>query len=225
MKLYHGSLLEIKTPLFCGGKPNNDYGYGFYCTENIDLAKEWGCSEENNGFANEYDFDLNSLSVLNLNTQDYSILNWLAILLCNRTFETRSEVSSAARDYLIKNFLVDYENYDVIKGYRADDSYFSFANAFLNNTISLQKLNAAMKLGKLGEQIVLKSEKSFSNIHFVKSHIAQKDLYYPKKAKRDSDARNSFAKLKIQNDLTDGIFMLDIIRKELNNESLQSALS
>lgn len=46
MKLYHGSLFEIKTPLYKGGKLNNDYGHGFYCTETLELAKEWGCSEK-----------------------------------------------------------------------------------------------------------------------------------------------------------------------------------
>ncbi|MBR2627880.1 MAG: DUF3990 domain-containing protein, partial [Peptococcaceae bacterium] len=38
-------------------------------------------------------------------------------------------------------------------GYRADDSYFSFANAFLNNTLSLRQLEKAMMLGKHGEQV------------------------------------------------------------------------
>ncbi len=225
MKLYHGSLYEIKEPLFKGGKSQNDYGQGFYCTESIELAKEWGCSEEKNGFANEYDFDTDTLSVLDLNNASYSILNWLAILVQNRTFETRSEISVAAKEYLLKHFLIDYEKYDVIKGYRADDSYFSFANSFLNNTISLQKLSVAMKLGKLGEQIVLKSEKSFSHITFVKSYLSSKDRYYPQKVQRDIDARNAFSELKMQNEITEGVFMLDVMRQELKNESIQSILS
>ena len=33
------------------------------------------------------------------------------------------------------------KNYDVIIGYRADDSYFAFAQDFLNNAISLNTLN------------------------------------------------------------------------------------
>lgn len=225
MKLFHGSLYEIKKPLYNGSRPNNDYGQGFYCTESIELAKEWGCSDEKDGFANEYDFDAKNLTVLDLNNSTFTILNWLAILLKNRSFETRSEISIAAKDYILQNFLIEFEGYDVIKGYRADDSYFSFANSFLNNSISLQKLNVAMKLGKLGEQIVLKSEKSFSQISFVKSHISSKDIYFPKKVRRDYDARASFFTLKNQNEVTNGIFMLDIIRKDLKNESIQSILS
>lgn len=225
MILYHGSLFEIKKPVFELGKKNNDYGLGFYCTENIELAKEWGCKEENNGFANEYDFSIENLSILDLSDSSFSILNWLAILLQNRTFEIRNEIALESKKYLTENFLIDYENFDVIKGYRADDSYFSFANAFLNNTISLQKLNQAMKLGKLGEEIVLKSEKSFEQIRFSKSHISSKEIYFQKKSERDSNARNEFSTMKIQNEFRDGLFMLDIIRQELKNESIQRTLS
>ncbi|MBQ0162590.1 MAG: DUF3990 domain-containing protein, partial [Treponema sp.] len=132
-------------------------------------------------------------------------------------------------EYILTNFLIDYKSYDVIKGYRADDSYFSFANAFLENTISLQKLNAAMKLGLLGEQIVLKSEKSFEQIHYLKSHISNKEIYYPKKMERDSQARKDFFNLRTKNDITDKetIFLIDIIRQEvtLNDARLQRALS
>ena len=41
MTLYHGSLDLIKKPVFGYGKTNNDYGLGFYCTQNLELAKEW----------------------------------------------------------------------------------------------------------------------------------------------------------------------------------------
>lgn len=69
---------------------------------------------------------------------------------------------SEAKTYLLEELLPNYDPYDLIVGYRADDSYFSFANAFLNNTLSLEQLRKAMFLGKLGEQVVLKSEKALA---------------------------------------------------------------
>lgn len=42
--------------------------------------------------------------------------------------------------------------------------YFSFAQDFVAGVISLEKLSEAMRLGKLGEQIVLKSPKAFDQI-------------------------------------------------------------
>ena len=52
------------------------------------------------------------------------------------------------------NFLPDYKSYDIIKGYRADDSYFSYARDFISNTLSLEDLKQAMMLGKLQEDFL-----------------------------------------------------------------------
>ena len=215
IRLYHGSPHEIRSPQFHFGNPKNDYGYGFYCTENSELAKEWGVSEENDGFANEYLLDLDGLTILNLASDEYNILNWLSILVENRTFELSSSIARTAKSYLLQNFPVPYHAYDIIAGYRADDSYFSFANAFLNNTISLQKLNRAMYLGKLGEQIVIKSKKAFSQLSFVKSSVAERNTYYPKKMLRDTTARKTFFEMRSESEITDStsIFVMDLIRQ------------
>ena len=52
--LYHGSEKIISKPVFGAGKIYNDYGRGFYCTQNIELAKEWACPTQNDGFSNGY---------------------------------------------------------------------------------------------------------------------------------------------------------------------------
>ena len=159
--LYHGSENIIEKPEFGKGARNNDYGKGFYCTENIELAKEWACAKQNNGYANIYEFEMDGLDILNLNSPEYNILNWLAILADNRTYWQNGSISEQAKKYIKDNFLPDISGFDVIIGYRADDSYFSFAQDFVAGVISLQKLSEAMRLGKLGEQVVLKSLKAF----------------------------------------------------------------
>ncbi len=153
---------------------------GFYCTEHIELAKEWACAENRDGFANEYELEMDGLTVLNLSESEYHILNWLAILLENRTFVIERGLPSAAKEYILSEFLPDYEEADVIRGYRADDSYFSFASAFLNNTISLEQLGKAMKLGKLGEQVVIKSRNAFEQLECSRAVLADNQTYYPK---------------------------------------------
>ncbi len=164
--LYHGSNKIIKKPVYGAGKRYNDYGSGFYCTQDLDLAKESAVSENQDGYANEYCLDLAGLSVLDLSKDNFGILHWLTILLQNRLFDIQSDFGEEARRYLIENFDVEYQKYDVIIGYRADDSYFSFAQDFLNNAISLRKLSCVMNLGKLGLQTVLKSERAFAQITF-----------------------------------------------------------
>ena len=149
MKIFHGSENRIEKPEYGKGKPYNDYGLGFYCTEDIEMAKEWSCGEEHDGFANEYTLDITGLKVLNLNAPEYTILHWLAVLLKNRTFRLTNPIAKDAKEYLLEHFPVNTEDYDIIIGYRADDSYFSFADDFLNNAISVRKLEKAMRLGNL----------------------------------------------------------------------------
>ena len=212
--LYHGSPEIIEKPVFGKGKINNDYGRGFYCTEHIDLAKEWACTEGKSGYANRYEIDTTGLSVLNLSSEDYTILNWLAILMYNRKGRLQTPIAKTGRNYLIENFLPDYKDYDMIVGYRADDSYFSFARSFVMNTISLKQLGNAMRLGKLGEQYVLKSKKAFEAILFVDYTIADNSIYYAKKKARDDEARAAYYK-ELGNDDLNGLFMRDIIREEI----------
>ena len=187
--LYHGSSHIIEVPMFGVGNPHNDYGLGFYCTRSLELAKEWGASEETDGFANEYLFDATGLRVLDLNGGDYTILHWLAVLLENRTFRVSGDIAPLAREFLLERFHVDYAGSDVMRGYRADDSYFSFANAFLNNALSLSRLERAMTLGNLGEQVVVRSRRAFKRIAFKTAHRAESVTYYPRKMARDGEAR------------------------------------
>ena len=158
--IYHGSNKIIEKPLFGFGKTYNDYGLGFYCTEVLDMAKEWGVSKDNDGFANIYEIETGGLSLLDLNSNEYTILHWLGVLLENRIFDITNSLAQEAKEYLLKNFTVPYKDYDIITGYRADDSYFSFAQDFINGAISVRQLGNAMKLGNLGTQFVLKSKKA-----------------------------------------------------------------
>ena len=212
--LYHGSPDIIEKPAFGKGKPYNDYGRGFYCTEHIELAKEWACTEGVDGYANRYEVDTRGLSVLDLSSDDYTILNWLALLMQHRQGRLSAPVAKQGRDYLLQNFLPDFEKYDAIIGYRADDSYFSFARAFVSNTISLKQLGNAMRLGKLGEQFVLKSPKAFDAIRFLGYTVADNAVYYAKRKVRDDEARAAYAKELEAADI-DGIFMRDILREEM----------
>lgn len=216
--IYHGSSKIIEKPIYGIGNPNNDYGLGFYCTENVELAKEWACSAESDGYANQYEVDLTGLSVLSLTGGDYHILNWFSVLLENRQFHVGSDLSREAKAYILKHFSIPYKEYDILKGYRADDSYFSFASAFLNNTISLAQLEKAMVLGKLGEQFVARSKKAFDAFHFTGSTLASKEIYLPKKLARDTTARETFKQEKHKDAVLTEKYIVDIMREGWKND-------
>ena len=217
MIVYHGSDHIIETPLYNGSKRTNDYGYGFYTTENKELAMEWACSDNRDGFANTYELNTDGLHILNLNDSQYTILNWLAVLTKYRSYWQSGSVAEEAKNYLQKNFFVDPSGYDIVIGYRADDSYFSFAQDFVSGAISLRKLSEAMRLGKLGEQVVLKSEKSFSQIRFIDAEAAAAEIYFEKKSIRDRDARRAYRLSRKEAENINELYMLDIMREEIRN--------
>ncbi|MBR5338051.1 MAG: DUF3990 domain-containing protein [Lachnospiraceae bacterium] len=216
MTIYHGSDHIIEKPEFGKGAVNNDYGRGFYCTRSLELAKEWACGHGEDGFANEYELDDTGLSVIDLNAKPYGILNWLAVLTRHRTYWQNSSISSEAKSYLQEHFFVDLSSYDIVKGYRADDSYFTFAQDFVSGIIPIEKLRRAMHLGELGEQIVLKSPKAFEMLQFIGSYDAAATDYYEKKMSRDLQARRAYRADKDTEGLN-GLYIIDIIREGITN--------
>lgn len=219
LTLYHGSDTIVDSPSLDRGKPNNDYGRGFYCTLQYDLACEWASKIKGRaGFVNRYELQTEGLRILNLSQKKFTILHWITLLLKNRTFVLSSPISIQAREYLLTNFSMDTSKYDMIIGHRADDSYFSFAEDFLNNTISVQHLAKAMNLGNLGLQHVLISEKAFAQLSFSEAEPVNTAKYNTLYAKRDLSAREAYKKSKsnlVAN--PNELYVLDIIRGEIKN--------
>lgn len=220
IRLFHGSDHIIEHPTPEGGKVHNDFGQGFYCTTELELAREWACSGKNAAFVNHYSLEPSAaLSVCRLNSPEYHLLNWLALLLKNRRFEVREAAPLAIREYILSEFLPDLSGYDIIVGYRADDSYFSLASAFLKGSISLEELGEALRLGKLGEQYFLQSRRAFEALIFISFQRVDEGIYYSRRMKRDARAREAFRQMNAKDkDWTEGVFALDIVRGKWKND-------
>ena len=214
--LFHGSKKIVEAPTFGEGKKTNDFGLGFYCTETEELAKEWAVSSLQDGFSNRYTLNTEYMNILNLNSPEYTILNWIAVLVEHRIFSIKTPVARRAKSYLIDNFGINVNAYDLITGYRADDSYFDYADSFLNNGISVEQLAKAMRLGKLGEQIVLKSQFAFSRIKFEGFEVAEKEEFYVLRKSRDDEANQLY--LEMLEEESDGLYIQDIIRGGITND-------
>ena len=214
--IYHGSHIILKEPIYGVGNPYNDYGLGFYCTYSLDLAKEWACDAFSGGYANKYKLNTNGLKILNLNSKEYSIINWISVLLKNRKVTLSTDIEIEAMNYILDNFNVNTDDYDIIIGYRADDSYFSYARDFLSNTITVKRLLEAMRLGNLGNQIVIKSKLAFSRLEFIGYEEAPQEIHYPLRKKRDELARVSYRNSKKSIETSkDSLYIIDIIREEI----------
>ena len=219
MKIYHGSAVEIPTPLLGKGRPNNDSGRGFYCTEDVERAREWACKGKGPpGFVNIYELSTEGLNILDLSAPDYTILNWMAVLLANRTFDLDTDIAIEVRDYLLANFMPPIQDSDIVIGYRADDSYFNYADSFVNNALSVSRLNEALHLGRLGMQVALRTERAFECLTYIGVEEVVWDEYHTRYVARDADARTQWRDV-VRKSLraADDLFAVDIIRKRLRH--------
>lgn len=179
MKFYYGSETPLTLPQYGVGNPTNDYGVGFYMTDEIALAELRASQYEEGGYVITYSVEMNDLDILRLSDGDETtILMWIALLVKHR-FPYRERIAyKDTVDWLIKHFDTPAQQYDMIIGYRADDSYFNYSLGFVRGDISLETLAKAMKLGKLGVQYVLISKKAFQNIRYVFSYQVQRSEDY-----------------------------------------------
>ncbi len=220
-KIYHGSVKIIEQPVYGAGRKDNDYGGGFYCTEDIELAKEWAAADERGGFVNCYEVEEAGMSFLDLqqmpegkssfSAEERLVLQWMAVLLDNRSVRLGSPVEKKGKEYLLSRFLPDISKYDYLIGYRADDSYFSYARAFLSNTLTVGQLSAAMRLGDLGLQYVIRSSRMFERIRFREAVSVDGRIYYPRRMQRDQAARQKFRSM-LEEDMERGLYLSDLMR-------------
>jgi len=228
LELLHGSDHVIRHPKYNEGKIHNDYGRGFYCTQDFSLAGEWACKTNANGFINRYSIDIEGMKILDLCDGTHTVLEWIAILLKNRTFRLNGNIAEDVRQYIIENFAINISKYDLVRGYRADDSYFQYAEAFVENALSVEGLAKAMALGNLGIQIALTSKKSFQRIEFQEGIPVSKEEYYPGFVRRDDEARRGLKKISQgRSSYRDELFAIDIIREEMkkDDERIQRIVS
>ena len=210
--IYHGSINIIRKPEFQKGNIHNDYGLGFYCCSNKNLAMEWASRKNGSGFVNCYTIRDDRLKILDLTKPPFDdVLYWVALLMHNRELSnTFKERFPRELKYLEEKYLIDVSQYDIVIGYRADDSYFHFPAAFVRSEITLESLNTIFKAGELGKQYVLISKKAFDLLKFV-DHMAvssaSKEEYYKRKDKADK----VFADLLNQDRYSKGIRLRDLV--------------
>ena len=168
MRVFHGSDHEVRQPQYMGGKNDNDYGNGFYTTEYEDRARSWAAlnGSPKNSIVNVYELNMDSLKILDLN--EHGILAWIAEVVANRGMN--QEASGIVGKRLASLYRMNTEDYDQIRGYRADDSYTQVIEAFLLNQINTYEVERLFCKGNLGNQIFLKSEKAFEHIKWIDAY-------------------------------------------------------
>ena len=194
--LYHGTPDKIVVPTFGLGDDKHDYGRGFYLTESAELAKEWAVCRpnEDNGWVHKYELDTDGLKILDF--QEKNVLCWLAELMKHRDAADTKRYRMLAQKF-IEKYGLDTSKYDVIKGWRANASYFYIAKEFVRDNIDVDILEELLLLGGLGIQYCIKSRLAYSKLHEVQGELSvvKYDEFNEKYNSRDVAARQKMRDL------------------------------
>lgn len=194
--LFHGSPDKVILPTYGKGEKRHDYGQGFYLTESIDLAKEWAVCRPNekSGWVHKYQLDTDGLKILDL--QDKGVLSWLAELMKHRDAADSKRYHMLAKKF-IEKYGVNTEGYDVIKGWRANASYFYIAKEFVRDNIDMDILEELLSLGGLGIQYCIKSRLAYSKLHELENGLTEVQYaeFNGKYNQRDIAARQKMREL------------------------------
>lgn len=194
--LFHGTPDRIVVPTFRKGEEKHDYGQGFYLSESIDLAKEWAVCRPNEekGWVHKYELETDGLRILDF--QDKGVLPWLAELMKHRDAADSKRYRMLAKKF-IEKYGIDTESYDVIRGWRANASYFYIAKEFVRDNIDMDILEELLSLGGLGIQYCIKTELAYSGLHEVEEDLLEVPYaeFNEKYNQRDLTARQKMREL------------------------------
>lgn len=194
--LYHGSPNKVVVPRYGFGDGKHDYGKGFYLAENVELAKEWAVCrpDETNGWVHKFELDTTDLKVLDF--QKYNVLSWLAELMKHRDASDTRRYKVLSKRF-ISEYGIDTGGYDVIKGWRADASYFYIAREFVRDNIDVEILEELLSLGGLGIQYCIKSELAYSKLYEIEDELICVDynVFNERYNERDVTARKKMREL------------------------------
>ena len=194
--LYHGTPDRVVVPSFGKGNDRHDYGNGFYLTENPELSKEWAVCRPNetNGWVHEFVLETDGLNILDF--QEHDILAWLAELMKHRDASDSRRYHMLAGKF-IEKYCIDTREYDVIKGWRANASYFYIAREFVRDNVDLDILEELLSLGGLGIQYCIKSKTAYSRLTEIEDGLTAVDYaeFNNKYNQRDIAARKNMRAL------------------------------
>lgn len=221
MILHHGTKNKTLVPSFYFKNEGCDYGNGFYTTSDLTLGKEWASGYSINvrntmeAYVYSYKIDLNQLKVLYLD--EYDVLHWVAELMYHRKDTSkRTNLFKARKEKFLQKYKIDTSQYDVIVGYRADDSFFLYYQDFINGDITKDTLESALKLGNLGVQYVIKSEKAYDLLDEIDKNsltLHEIEKYKNSFNERDLKARELYRYNRDNQDIN-GLTIFDILRSD-----------
>ena len=143
-----------------------------------------------------YKISLNLDKLKVLDFDELPVLNWIAELMSHMDADNSARYRRLAPIF-IKKYKVNTSEFDIIKGWRADASYFSIVKRFVRDEIDLNLIPKLFKLGDLDIQYCVKSKKAFEFLNTEYIPICKVDAkeFIDKYNEKDAVTRDSINKI------------------------------
>ena len=193
--VFHGSLSQEIAPEYGRGKSYHDYGNGFYTSADKALANEWAVSLSTgeNGYCHAFSLDTTNLCCLSIDAAE-DVLSWMAILMKHRP-GTDTRRWDLIQQRFIDKYYINVDAYDLVVGYRANDSYLAIAKQFARGEIGVGILARLLKLGSFGVQVCVKSRLAYTRLRYLELSEVDYEQYHAQFISRDEESRRSMREL------------------------------
>ena len=190
LEVYHGADRVVERPACGAGAPYRDFGVGFYCTTQRELAEVWACEGLRGGFVSRYVLDTDALQILDLTAETIGPFHWLGLLAAHRRFLDAAPTASNGAAWFRANACPALDGWDAVLGWRGDSSQFSFAQAVFSDNAPMDRLYRA--LAQSGTQLVLRTPRALAALRFQSCAAADPFQISGRGRARDRAARAAF---------------------------------
>lgn len=210
LQLYHGTTNYNLSPSPTFKNPYNDFGSGLYTTPDLIKAREWSMSKysKNPTFSFVYGYTLNIDGLMILDLTQYRAAVLAAVLSRYRRVDPKYPIFTHNASMLQSCVNISTDDYDIIYGWRSDDSFFQYIEDFMSGNICEEDLSVAYLLGNLGYQYCIKSELAFSRLELFHKEVVTDLQYRESFNSNDRAARHAYNKMRRRN----GTYINDAIR-------------
>lgn len=156
IRLYHGSTVAVRKPSLRPGRPNADFGKGFYTTSNLEQAVRWAHikqerEETERAVVSIYEFDESLLENPDLIIRQFTGADepWLYFVTDCRKSRPHE--------------------FDLVQGPVANDKVFTTVNLFESGVLSAEAAILQLKAYKTYDQLSFHTDRVIKTLNFVES--------------------------------------------------------
>lgn len=157
MRLYHGSIVEVRKPSIRHGRQKTDFGRGFYTTTQAEQAEKWAKIKQDRN---------NALKrVVSVYEIDDS-------LLANPDLKIREfhGVDKAWLDFVVDCRKGVMHDYDLVFGPVANDNVFTTVNLYESGVLDAPAAIAQLKAYKTYDQLSFHTKRVLQALSFIEAY-------------------------------------------------------